>query len=325
MSNHEFAGSPLTRSAGNYAGDALSLIVQKPVTLFRLGWFSQVTGIAAILILVGILLGPALFDLMQTLEAIAPEDTGAMSDAYLDFFRNGGVVSIILAVILTMFISSLMTSVPAAAYARYLVLGEDPGGVLYINVGGREVTIVFTILLVAILMFLPFYISLFGTMVLFGVAQQSGAEGAGIIGGVMVFVTIAMFFASIYIFGRLAMAVPISAVEGGLGIGRAWSRTKNYGGKFFGLTFLATIAIFVVQLVCSIAIQLVLQPLLIFSLPMDGTFQWNPMFTVILVVYALYFLFVNLAQIVIYTAAFAIPYKEMREPAPVTAPEAPAS
>jgi hypothetical protein len=86
---------------------------------------------------------------------------------------------------------------------------------------------------------------------------SAGGDGAQAIAGLgAVALVIGSIVLFLWFFGRFGMALPASAVEGGVPIGRAWALSRGLGGTFALIIVLGYLVLFAVSMVFMMAVSM---------------------------------------------------------------------
>jgi hypothetical protein len=186
---------------------------------------------------------------VATDEAALAQLTESFTRDLENAFEVIGVGNFLLGYVVIIVAGILGASIVMTAYIRMMALGERPSGLLYFRLGGREISVAITYLAVTLIAAVAVMgVSFLVTMAL--VAPFAGSESsAGIaVFGVFVnfIVCLVVFF---LIFARFVVAVPASAIHGGVPIGQAWRATKGMGRRIAWILILGYLILFAVSMI----------------------------------------------------------------------------
>jgi len=251
---------------GKTIDEAMKFVFGNFGAVLRVGWLPITLAVALTAGIMWTLWQPLIlvyiefFTLMN--EAVA---TGANS-ADLDFdpvrferaFEEIGVAKFAFGYIGLMAVMMIGYAIPMTAYCRMMVLGERYSGPFYFRLGSREAGVALTYLAITFITVVSIMvISILGSIVIAVIATAAGDE-PGVIAGFGAFVMIvASLVVFIWLFARLALSLPASALEGGVPIGRAWALSRGMGGTLSWIMLLGYLALFAVSMMFMMVISMI--------------------------------------------------------------------
>jgi len=240
-------------------------------SLIRVGWLPFALTIGITSFLAWHFWQPLILAYMEFLSAYADvaTDQAALERLMESFTRDVenaiegiGFANFLLGYAGILIIGTAGAAIVMTAYIRMMALGETPGGIAYFRFGAREINVAATYLLVVILAAITVIaVSFVTTLVL--VVPFAGSEGAGTAIAVLgvlasMIISLVLFF---WVFARLLIAVPASAIHGGVPIMQSWRATKGLGGRITGIILLGYLILFaismIVMMILGMATQLI--------------------------------------------------------------------
>jgi hypothetical protein len=199
------------------------------------------------------------FTLMN--EAVA---SGA-SSADLDFdparferaFEEIGIGKFILGYVGLMAVMMIGYAIPMTAYCRMMVLGERYSGWFYLRLGAREIGVALTYFAISLITVVAvMVISILGSIVIAVIAAASSDSSviAGFGAFVMIVASVVVF---IWLFARLALALPASAIDGGVPITRAWAMSRGIGSTLSWVMILGYLVLFAVSMMFMMVVSMI--------------------------------------------------------------------
>ena len=184
---------------------------------------------AASSLVMAALSGPALQEFTQVAMT-----GGGVSAQHWAALAPGYLASLAISLVLYAFIAN--------AVARASESGSG-GGFGFIRLGGREVLQFVNLLLWGLIVTLVYLASAIAAIILGVVlAMLAGMLSPMLAGAVTMAVpVVVLLLALLLISARLCLAGPITAYEGGIGIGRSWSMTKGRTWSLVGALFIAMV------------------------------------------------------------------------------------
>ena len=238
--------------------------------------------------------------LEQVMEVFAIQFANALEEIGLGGFLFGYV----LFVAVTLF----GYAIPITAYCRMMVLDERYPAPFYLRFGPREISVGLTYLAITVIGVVAITGLMFGVVLISALASSGGEPSpiSALLGfGGAVF----CIWLSLWLFGRLLVALPVSAVEGGVPVGRAWTLTKGMGGKLAWILLLGYLVLTVLSLIFMMILSMVTG--LILGILTGLGSQLAPYFVgaAWFIGYVAFYCF----STAFFMALFALPYKRLME------------
>lgn len=251
---------------GKTLDEAISFTTSNMGGIIRVGWFPIGVTIGATLGLAWVLLKPLILAYGEMLAAVnAAATAGANGEEVPDVafdpqifdsaIQEIGYGNVTLAYLLIIAVTTIGFAIPVAAYCRMMVNGEYIRGLAYFRLSGREFSVAFTYFAVVLLVMLAMIALILALATLVGILAATlgtvGAAFSGLLSIVLFVVIVVMMFR---LFGRLGVAIPAAAVEGGVPIGHAWGLTRGQGGAIGGALFIGYVAMSIVMSIAMMAL-----------------------------------------------------------------------
>jgi len=264
------AGEALMSNAvliGKTLDDSIKFTFGNAGALIRIGWLPFALTIGLTSFLAWYFWQPIILAYMDFLNAYAevatdPVALEQLSESFTRDLENAieivGPASLMLGYAAVLIIGIVGAAIVLTAYVRMMALGERPGGFAYLRFGNRELGVAITYLLVTVIAaFAAIAITMLVAMLL--VAPFAGNGGAG-----SAFAALAVFASMIlslvaffWIFARLVVAAPASALHGGVPLGRAWQASKGEGSTITWILILGYLIMFAVSVIAMMILGMV--------------------------------------------------------------------
>ncbi len=304
---------------GRTIDEAAKFVFGNLLAVVRVGWLPIVLTLSAVAAIVWVFWQPLILAYVEVFTSIndAVASGAASSDVEIDpavlerAIEEIGVSGLLTGYFGVIVVALAGYAIPMTAYARMMVLDERYGGPFFIRFGAREANVALTYfaltLIIAIVMMI--LTTVMALAIAFTVGDQAGEAGAGLAVFLLIVVSVVAF---IWLFARLGIALPASAVDGGVPIGRAWSLTRGIGGTLSWILVLGYLVLFALTMVFMMMVSMVTG--IIFGILTSLGSQLAPYFigTLIAVGYVLVYCFGT----AFFMALFAGPYKRLTQAAP---------
>lgn len=255
---------------GKTIDEATKFAFKNLVEILRVGWLPIALAIGLTVALLWTLWQPLLlayFEFFTVVNDATQAGTPA-SDVDFDFVRfeeaidEIGFANFAVGYIGLLVITLTGYAIPMAAYCRMIILGEKYPGPFYLRLGSREINMALTYFAITLIVTaVMLAITMGGTLIIALLASAGGAsEGAAVLGAFLLIILSIVAF--IWLFARLALALPASAVEGGIPIARAWALSRGLGGTLAWIMLLGYLVLFVLSMVFTMIISMVTTVLL---------------------------------------------------------------
>lgn len=252
---------------GKTLDDSIKFTFGNAGALIRIGWLPFALTIGITSFLAWHFWQPLIVAYMDFLNAYAevatdPVALERLSESFTRDLENAieiiGPANLMIGYAAVLIIGIIGAAIVLTAYVRMMALGERPGGVAYLRFGGRELGVAVTYLLVTVIAaFAAIAITTLVTVVL--VAPFAGSSGAGsAIAALAVLASLVLsLVAFFWVFARLIVAAPVSAIYGGVPIGRAWRASKGESGTITWILILGYLIMFAVSVIAMMILGMV--------------------------------------------------------------------
>lgn len=243
-------------------GSALSFAFGKWAAVTRIGWFPMAVMLGLTALIGWFFFQPIVLAYGELISSVqSGADTAAAMEQYneaiLAMIESGAGANLALGYTLIMILMMYGSAIIYTAYSRMMVNGDHYTGLIYFQFGAREFSVGTTYVLVMILSMIVITIVVIPVAIVAGLLAAVFAENSAALTGVVVFaVMVATFIFMIYLLARLSLALPISAIEGGTPIGKAWQLSKGNGASLTLALILGYILLFVFWVLAFLAFSL---------------------------------------------------------------------
>jgi hypothetical protein len=205
------------------------------------------------------------------------------------------------AFLLVLGMTALLMSIITAGVMRLVLRPEEHGGFAHLKVGRDELRLTAANLAC---------VALYVLSVMVGLVFAAGAAQTGSAGGVIVGLVVFAF--AIFIGVRLSLLLPTVFVTGRISFGEAWAKTKGHFWSLFGMIVLAVIFYVILYILFTIA-SFVIVELSGGQEAMQDIGRLTPLTAIAAMVTFVMQLLLQVLQIVMIYAPFAVAYREIAE------------
>ncbi len=254
---------------GKTLDEAISFTTSNMGGIIRVGWLPIGLTIGATVGLAWVLLKPLILAYGEMIAAVSAAASAGAADGakapdvafdpqiFDSAIQEIGFGNLALAYLLIIVVSMVGFAIPVAAYCRMMVNGERIRGLAYFRLGGREISVAFTYFVVMLLVMVAMIALILAIAALAGVlAAVLGTAGAVLSGLISIVMFVGMIVMMFRLFGRLGVAIPAAAVEGGIPIGHAWELTKGNAGAIGGALFVGYLAMTIIMTIAMMVLSL---------------------------------------------------------------------
>jgi len=255
-------------------------------------------GILLIALVMMATLGPAFIELARKGELASGQDLEAVADMLVESWP---------AFIVVLMMTALLMSIVTAGVMR-LVLRPAEHGFAHLKLGRTELRLTAANLLC---------ILIYALSMVLGLVFMTGASQLGGVGGVIAFVAVMAF--GCWIGVRLSLLLPTVFETGRISFAEAWSNTRGHFWQLFGMIVMAVIFYVIVWILFSI-ISFAIVELSGGEAAMRDISALGPVTAIAAVITLVMQLLLQVLQIVMIYAPFAVAYRDL-----VKGDEAPAA